>query len=49
MSTADVARELRYSPKTVENWRFEGRGPKFIKLPTGTVRYRRSDVDAWIN
>lgn len=27
----------------------QGRGPKFIKLESGRVRYRWSDVEAWLD
>lgn len=47
MTTADVASRFAVSVSTVERWRFEGRGPQAVRLPTGSVRYRRSDVLAW--
>lgn len=30
------------------NWRYQGRGPAFVKVGRH-VRYRRRDVDAWID
>lgn len=36
---------------TLSAWRKTGRGPKFLKLGAGrtaAVRYRRSDLDAWL-
>jgi predicted DNA-binding transcriptional regulator AlpA len=33
--------------KTWAQWRYQGIGPKYLKL-RGHVRYRRSDVDAWL-
>jgi predicted DNA-binding transcriptional regulator AlpA len=32
---------------TLQQWRYLGRGPAYIKLGQH-VRYRRSDVDAWL-
>ena len=32
---------------TLANWRYQGRGPRFIKVGRA-VRYRRSDVEAWL-
>lgn len=32
----------------MENFRYRKVGPPYITLPTGGVRYRRADLDAWI-
>ena len=40
-----------YLGKTVQGlavWRMNGVGPKFIKFENGSIRYRWSDVDAWL-
>ena len=43
-----VASWLNVKPKTLEDWRLKGRGPKFIK--TGSLaRYRHRDVLAFID
>ncbi len=48
MTTDDVAHLLGYSRRTLEKWRSERTaGLPFIKLPRG-VRYRRSDVEAFL-
>jgi predicted DNA-binding transcriptional regulator AlpA len=48
MTTKDVARVLKISPTTLATYRSRKvDGPKFIKL-AGAVRYRKSEVDAWI-
>jgi excisionase family DNA binding protein len=40
------------SPKTLENWRSHKRrvtdGPPFSRVSGRLVRYRRSDLDAWM-
>lgn len=36
------------SLKTLANWRWAGVGPEFVKLSARVVRYRRSDVLAWL-
>jgi hypothetical protein len=46
--TDEVATWLRMSPEALRKWRRRGIGPPFVKLPTGPVRYRRRDVQAWI-
>lgn len=38
---------LGISSVTATKWRAKGKGPPFIKLGR-LVRYRRSDVDAWL-
>jgi predicted DNA-binding transcriptional regulator AlpA len=43
----DVARELGLSVKTMSNWRNRDQGPPYVKL-NRAVRYRRTDLDAWI-
>jgi excisionase family DNA binding protein len=42
-----VAELLVLTRNTLEKWRVRGEGPPFVKLG-GRVRYRRSDVLAWI-
>ena len=34
------------SERTLQRWRLEGAGPKFLKLGR-MVRYRKSDLDSW--
>ena len=36
------------SPKTLENWRGLGIGPRYLKLG-GRVAYRIADLDAWLD
>lgn len=34
--------------QTLANWRLAGIGPAYLKLDNRMVRYRRSDLDAWL-
>lgn len=45
----EVAKILGKSVLTIRNWRSKGYnyGPRFLKIGHN-VRYRRSDVEAWI-
>jgi len=46
-----VASRLKISGSTLQKWRVDGVGPKFIKLEGGknaAVRYHESDVDDYI-
>jgi hypothetical protein len=42
----DLARRWRISPRTLERWRWEGKGPRYLKLG-GRVVYRLEDIEAF--
>lgn len=44
-----TAEYLSVSQKTLQNWRQQGRGPRYIRLSAGAVRYRLSDLHTWID
>lgn len=47
--TPTSAAYIGMKPGTMEVWRVSGRGPRYIKYGrNGAVRYRKSDLDAWI-
>ncbi|MFT6009254.1 MAG: putative DNA-binding transcriptional regulator AlpA [Parasphingorhabdus sp.] len=48
MSTPQAAQYIGLAVSTLEAKRTRGGGPKFIKMPCRTVRYRKSDLDDWI-
>jgi predicted DNA-binding transcriptional regulator AlpA len=39
---------LGSTPGTLAQWRFHGKGPRFVKIGRN-VRYRASDVNAWLD
>ena len=47
LTPADLSAELKIPEKTLAQWRWCGEGPAYLKLGSH-VRYRRSDVDAWL-
>ena len=47
LNEKQVAKELGVSTLTLKKWRWEGKGPEWVKIER-TVRYKRSDVDKWI-
>lgn len=47
LNTALAAHHLGYSTSSLEAWRCDGRGPKYYKM-AGRVKYRLSDLDAWM-
>lgn len=47
MNTLDAAAYLGLSHHTLNQWRYQGRGPLFVRLGRA-VRYRKSDLDAYL-
>lgn len=43
-----VAEIVGVSTRTLRFWRQHQKGPPFVRLSKKSVRYRRTDVDAWI-
>lgn len=43
----DVSRILQVPVNTLRQWRHRGEGPPALRIG-GHVRFRRADVDAWI-
>ena len=44
LNEKQAAHLLGISPKTLRNWRYEGRGPVYRKTGRGAIRYRISDI-----
>ena len=49
LTEVEVAGILKMKQQTLRNWRGQRVGPRFIKLRDRSVRYRRGDVEAWID
>jgi excisionase family DNA binding protein len=47
LSVDDVASLLGVPPATLYAWRYRGLGPRGLRVGRH-LRYRRSDLDAWI-
>jgi predicted DNA-binding transcriptional regulator AlpA len=43
-----LARLLDIPERTPGQWRYRGKGPRYIKVGRH-VRYRRADVEAWLS
>ncbi|MGU3501884.1 helix-turn-helix transcriptional regulator [Mycobacterium sp. C31M] len=43
-----AAKYLNMSPETLRTWRRDGTGPAYIRVASNRVRYRVSDLDAWL-
>ncbi|MFF8608410.1 helix-turn-helix transcriptional regulator [Streptomyces sp. NPDC015346] len=48
LTIAQVVAEIRVPLATFYRWRQLRKGPKAIKLPNGSVRIRRSELERWI-
>ena len=48
LTVAELCEELKISRHTLDKWRRDGRAPMAKKLPNGQLRFRRADVEAWI-
>lgn len=42
----ELAERLRLSVRTLQRWRWQGKGPAYLKLGRRVV-YRLADVEAW--
>ncbi|TQS45175.1 helix-turn-helix domain-containing protein [Cryptosporangium phraense] len=49
MTLPQVLTELAVPRSTFYRWRQLGDAPPAIRLPNGQLRFRRADLDAWIN
>jgi DNA-binding transcriptional MerR regulator len=48
MNQRQAARYLGVALRTLQRWHEVGTAPPSIKLPSGARRYRKVDLDAWI-
>ena len=39
---------LGFTVRALQNWRTRGGGPRFVKVSKRSVRYRRRDLNAWV-
>ncbi len=48
ISERDAADFLGYTMRALQNWRVRGGGPLYVKVSNRSIRYRRRDLQAWI-
>ena len=46
LNQAQLAERWSLSPRTLEQWRWQGKGPRYLKIG-GRVVYRLKDVEAF--
>lgn len=39
---------LGYTVRALQNWRLRGGGPRFVKVSSRSIRYRRRDLIEWV-
>jgi len=44
----EAADYIGHSVRALQNWRVRGGGPKFVKISGRSIRYRRCDLNTWI-
>lgn len=49
LNEKQAAAILNYSTRALQKWRHKGSGPKFIRVSTRSIRYRRKDLIAWMD
>jgi excisionase family DNA binding protein len=47
LTQKQLAELIKVSERTLERWRVEGRGPKFVAMGPRRRLYRVSDVEEW--
>jgi predicted DNA-binding transcriptional regulator AlpA len=48
LTSGQSSKYIGISDATLRSWRARGIGPRYYKAGEKLVRYRRSDLDAWI-
>lgn len=48
LTSREVSEALKVTEATLADWRYRGRGPRFVKLGR-LVRYRTEDVHQWLS
>lgn len=48
MTIADVCEDLGVARSSLDDWRRNGRGPTFVRLPNGSLRIRTDRYAAWL-
>jgi predicted DNA-binding transcriptional regulator AlpA len=48
LTEAEAAKLLKFTPRFLQARRVRGDGPAYVSVSSRAVRYRRSDLVAWI-
>jgi len=45
---SQTAQYLNFTPRCLQAWRQRGGGPKYVRISSRAIRYRKIDLDDWI-
>lgn len=48
LDTPQAAEYLSVAPHTLAVWRMKGKGPRYVRLNSVAIRYKITDLDAYI-
>lgn len=48
LTEKEAAKILGFSIRTLQKWRGNGGGPRFVHVSARAIRYRRADLEQWI-
>jgi len=48
LTEKQAASILCYSQRALQNWRVRGGGPMYVKVSARSIRYRRCDLNEWV-
>ena len=48
LTEKEAGKLLGFSIRTLQKWRIQGEGPPFVRISARAIRYRREDLDQWI-
>ncbi len=48
LSEKETAKLLGFSIRSLQKWRTTGEGPLFVRVSARAIRYRREDLNRWI-
>lgn len=49
VTETEAAEILGVAKRTLQDWRFRGRGPRFLSYSSRAVRYRVADLEAFMD
>lgn len=49
VTTAEAARMVGRTRKTLNNWRYKGKGPRWTRTGDNSVVYKVSDIEEWLD
>jgi predicted DNA-binding transcriptional regulator AlpA len=48
LTEQEAAAYLKLTRRALQAWRYQGRGPRFVKISARAVRYRPEDLETWV-